>query len=353
MSWLGVEGHDAVVERFRRSVTRGRLASTFLFVGPGGIGKRLFATKLAQSLLCETTPDNVLDACGECPACQQTIAMSHPDFDYVCKPEDRTNLPVELLIGDKEHRMREGLCHRISMRPSRGGRRIAIIDDADYLHEEGANCLLKTLEEPPKKSVLILISTSTQRQLPTIRSRCQVVPFRPLSSHLIERLLVEKGLVDDAATAARLAPLAEGSLERAVALNSPEFYEFRQSLFQTLAAGGWEFAKIVELISTYVDAAGKEAQPRRIRLRTAVTCVVDFLRQLIRDIIGATPHSGVEMQSATRQLAGIWPQDPEAVGDMIQRSFDALRHIDANGHIPTVLEAWIDGIVERYYGTSA
>ena len=78
--------------------------------------------------------------------------------------------------------MREGLCHDIALKPFRGGRKIAIIDDADYLNQEGANCLLKTLEEPPEKSVIILIGTSQQRQLPTIRSRCQIVRFAPLST---------------------------------------------------------------------------------------------------------------------------------------------------------------------------
>ena len=69
--------------------------------------------------------------------------------------------------------MREGLCHDISLKPYSGRRKVAVIDDADYLNQEGANALLKTLEEPPPKSLLILIGTSEQRQLPTIRSRCR------------------------------------------------------------------------------------------------------------------------------------------------------------------------------------
>ena len=102
----------------------------------------------------------MLDACGHCPACLQAAAGSHPDLETVAKPPDKSFLPLELLIGDKEHRMREGLCYRLSLRPLLGGRKIAVIDDADYLNAEGANSLLKTLEEPPPGSLLILIGTS-------------------------------------------------------------------------------------------------------------------------------------------------------------------------------------------------
>ena len=109
--------------------------------------------------------------------------------------------------------MREGLCHNISLKPYRGGRKIAIIDDADFLNQEGANCLLKTLEEPPPKSILILIGTSEQKQLPTIRSRCQVIRFRPLAESTVAELLVSQGLIESEVEAERLAGLSGGSLE--------------------------------------------------------------------------------------------------------------------------------------------
>ena len=150
MGWQGLQGHDAIVEQFRRSLAADRLGSTFLFVGPEGIGKRSFAIKLAQSLLCEAEQE--LDPCGSCTACTQVSAGTHPDVDFVAKPADKSTIPLELLIGNKDHRMREGLCARIAMKSACGGRKIAIIDDADYLSQECANCLLKTLEEPPPGS---------------------------------------------------------------------------------------------------------------------------------------------------------------------------------------------------------
>src|SRR5262245_43261337 len=193
MTSHSLRGHDRIALQFRRALERGRLASTFLFVGLPGIGKRTFALALAQSLLCERVPEERLEPCGECPSCRQVVALAHPDVQFVAKPSDKSFIPIELLIGDAEHRMREGLCYQISLKPFSGRRKVAIIDDADYLNKEGANCLLKTLEEPPPRSVLILIATSEQRQLPTIRSRCQIVRFSPLAATEIADLLQEQG----------------------------------------------------------------------------------------------------------------------------------------------------------------
>src|SRR5262245_11636097 len=214
MAWQNIRGHDAIVAKFRRALSKVRLASTFLFVGPAGIGKKAFAFKLAQGLLCERVPEAKLDPCGECPSCHQVLSLNHPDVDLVSKPADKAFIPLEQLIGDAEHRMREGLCYNIALKPYSGRRKVAIIDDADYLNKEGANCLLKTLEEPPPQSLLILIGTSEQRQLPTIRSRCQIVRFAPLSEADVAELLVERSFCD-AAQARTAATHSEGSLERA------------------------------------------------------------------------------------------------------------------------------------------
>ena len=110
--------------------------------------------------------------------------------------------------------MREGLCHAIALKSFMGGRKIAVIDDADDLNVEGANALLKTLEEPPPDSLLILIGTSVERQLPTIRSRSQMIHFHPLPAETVERLLLARQSIEDPAEAARLARQCGGSLTR-------------------------------------------------------------------------------------------------------------------------------------------
>ena len=79
MSWQTIEGHDDVVQAFRQAIERGRLAHAYLLIGPSGIGKRLFARTLAQTLLCENRPEKGFEPCGHCPDCTQVLAGSHPD----------------------------------------------------------------------------------------------------------------------------------------------------------------------------------------------------------------------------------------------------------------------------------
>src|SRR6476646_1555964 len=188
MGWQRVRGHDALIEGFRRVVERGRLAHAYLFVGPPGVGKRLFTTELARALLCEKPPAP-LAACDECPSCVQIDSQTHPDFYPAARPADAHEFPIEL--------MRE-LCANFSLKSARGRGKVVLIDDADDLNEESANCFLKTLEEPPPRSVLILIGSSPDRQLSTIVSRCQVVRFDSLSDELVDSLLQEAGITDQA-----------------------------------------------------------------------------------------------------------------------------------------------------------
>src|SRR5262245_23591155 len=164
VSWQRVRGHEALIQAFDRALQRGRLAHAYLFTGPPGVGKRLFAHELAKALLCENPSTDRVEACDRCSACAQVEAGSHPDFFAVSRPEENLEMPIRVM---------QELCHALSLKPARGKRKIAVIDDADDFNEESANSFLKTLEEPPPHSLLILIGSSADRQLPTIVSRCQ------------------------------------------------------------------------------------------------------------------------------------------------------------------------------------
>jgi DNA polymerase-3 subunit delta' len=179
MSWNAILGHASQLERLRQSAKGGRLAHAYAFVGPSGIGKRRFAFELARCLLCEKRSDADFEACGECASCQQVAAGTHPDLLTVGLIDGKRELVIRQFIGEKETRGKEGLCYDVSLKPMSGRRRVAIIDDAEALNDESANALLKTLEEPPPDSVLILVATSGDLLLPTIRSRCQVIAFQP------------------------------------------------------------------------------------------------------------------------------------------------------------------------------
>jgi DNA polymerase-3 subunit delta' len=344
MSWQGIEGHDANVERFRRALAKNRLASTFLFVGPPGIGKRAFALKLAQSLLCQRVDASELAPCGRCDACIQVLAGTHPDMILVSKPAEKSTIPVAALVGDDNRRMREGLCHDISLKAFMGGRKVAIIDDADYLNEEGANCLLKTLEEPPPQSVLILIGTSSDKQLPTIRSRCQTIRFQPLDNEVVARLLETRGLVGDPAEARRLAAISCGSLERALGLAAEELWAFRRQLLAALVKRPLPSVELAQAVVAFVDAAGKEASARRMRARQLIAFTAEFYAQLLRALAGAAVRGDADLVAAVDTAKRIGSFTEEGAMAAVDRALEALAHVDRNAHQATLLECWLDDL---------
>ena len=117
MAWNGVLGHDNIVHQFLAALQNGRLASTYLFLGPSGIGKRLFARTLAQALFCEKSSPAELNPCNQCPACQQVRAGSHPDLIQVSLEDGKSAVSIAQIAGDDEHRGSQGLCYELHLKP--------------------------------------------------------------------------------------------------------------------------------------------------------------------------------------------------------------------------------------------
>jgi DNA polymerase-3 subunit delta' len=249
-------------------------------------------------------------------------AENHPDLDVVALPKDKSTLPIELFIGDLEHRNQEGLCHRLGMRPFFGRRKVAIVDDADYFSPASANCLLKTLEEPPPSALLILIGTSPSRQLPTIRSRSQIVRFKPLEEESVAEILVQSGVVDDRETASRIAALSEGSLERAKDLADPALWSFRDQLFGMLQKPRFDSVRAARAIQAFVDEAGKEASLKRDRLRVILDFAVEFYRSQLRAI----------------------PENSDRFVAAIDATLTASEHIDRNANVGLVIQWWCEAL---------
>lgn len=329
---------------FRRALERGRLASSFLFAGPAGVGKRTFALKLAQALLCRTNPEAALAPCGHCPSCAQVLSGSHPDLITVARPKDKAVIPVELLIGDKQHRMREGLIHDIGLKPFMGGRKVAVIDDADCLNVEGANCLLKTLEEPPPGSVLILIGTSPARQLPTIRSRCQLIQFQPLRAEVVARLLIAQEAVSSPDEAQRLARYCEGSLQRALELADPDLWEFRSLLLERLSDPTLDSVRLAQAVAALVEAAGREAALRRNRLRQIMAFSAEFYRHLLLVFSGAGAGNDADLARAVSRAVESWPGDSLMAAGCLDRCLEAAAQVDRNANQSTLIACWLDDL---------
>ena len=281
MIWEKIRGHADQVAMFRRSLARGRLSHAYLFVGPDGVGKRSFAGALAQCLFCERFADTELEACGECAACRQMSAGTHPDFVTVGCPPGKRELPIELIAGERESRGREGLCHELALRPMNSARKIAVLDDADLLNPASGNALLKTLEEPPDYALLILISSNPDGLLPTIRSRCQQVRFAALSATDVAELLLEQELVQERAEAELTAALSEGSLATAGRLLAPGLRELRTSLFESLAENRFDAVRTSKRILAELDEIGGEKHDRRVQAGWVVRYCIEFFRRVL------------------------------------------------------------------------
>src|SRR5262249_28488028 len=155
--------------------------------------------------------------------------------------------------------MRE-LCRGFSLKSARGRGKVAILDDADDLDDPitgnaAANCFLKTLEEPPPRSVFILVGSSVDRQLPTIVSRCQVVRFRPLSPEQVDAILREQDVNDDEKRA-NLVRLSDGSPGQALALNDAHLWKFRGKLLEALASPRFDSVALARQWRSFVEDAG-------------------------------------------------------------------------------------------------
>jgi DNA polymerase III subunit delta' len=300
-----------------------------LFVGPEGIGKHSFALRLAQALLCERVPEAELNPCEACPGCLQVMASTHPDLLLVARPEDRQELPIRII---------RDLCIDLGLKPMSGKRKVAIVDDADDLNDEAANAFLKTLEEPPPGSTLILVGTSAEGQLDTILSRCRVVRFDPLSESVLTDVLIEHGIVETKAEATRLARLGEGSVARARGLADPNLTAFRRGVFDEIAApGGFEAPALARRIEAFINLAGKEAGAKRVRARLIFGELVRLFRASFR--IGA----GIELLAPDpddrRAAAALAARlNPEAALTLAERCLEAEYHVRRNLYMPLVLD---------------
>ena len=322
MIWEKLLGQAAAVDILRRSAASGRLAHALLFVGPRGVGKGLAARNLAMTLLCERFPESELEACGDCRSCRMMLAGTHPDFLNVECPEGKSELPIELLVGSRENRGSEGLCHDLSLRPMAGGRRIAVIDDADRMSNESANALLKTLEEPPSYAVIILIAADASRILPTIRSRCQTVHFSPLETPHIARLVTELEWAEDASAAETAAAMSGGSLALAQQLLNPELRALRTALVDGLNQPALQPYSLAQTVLSALDAVGGDTQRQRTNAQWVIRFLIDYFQNALRQWC-ANPAE---------------PEAAESLGQAIDRCVEAEGQLAGNVAIPLCLE---------------
>lgn len=215
----GVLGQPRVREFFRATIESGRVSHAYLLTGPAGSNKTSAAYAFAQAILCEK------NGCGECDDCVRALRRRHPDVHYYA-PEGAQGYLVE--------QIRE-IVSDVSLAPIRAKRKVYILDRVDLLGTQAANAFLKTLEEPVSGVVFILLGRTREGVLPTIVSRCQVVPFRHIPAKEAAGILSQKvGVTPERARMAIEA--CDGSITQAISFaKSSERTEFRERVMEVLA----------------------------------------------------------------------------------------------------------------------
>ncbi len=207
MSFKQVVGQEEAIRILAGSIKSSRLPHALLFTGPDGVGKGLVAKELAKLLNCQK---GASDPCDRCQPCKKIEGFNHPDVGLI--------EPTGSSIGIGQIRW---LRSQINLMPYEGRYKVYIIKHADLMTEEAQNALLKTLEEPPGRSLLILVSSNPTSLLPTIRSRCQVLKFRSLDSERIKEVLTSRyDIKPDKAHF--LAHLADGGLGKVISLQDED-----------------------------------------------------------------------------------------------------------------------------------
>ncbi|HEY7020138.1 MAG TPA: DNA polymerase III subunit delta' [Ktedonobacterales bacterium] len=222
-----VVGHHAAQHLLAREALSGQVSHAYLITGPEQIGKTTLALEFARLLQCQGRDAGSPEPCDACDSCRKVAASSHPDVRLVVRPADKRIMPVELV--------RE-VIHAANLAPSVGPWRIFILPEIERMAAASANALLKTLEEPPERVVLLLTCSEPEALLPTVVSRCQLVPTQPPTPNEIRQALVERWSIE-LQRAEQLAALSHGRIGWAIdAAQHPEIERARSESLARLVS---------------------------------------------------------------------------------------------------------------------
>lgn len=221
-------GNDKIKEMLSKTIENGTTSHSYLLVGTQGIGKKMLAVQFAKKILCLKQEED-----NPCKSCIEFESNNHPD--YMCIQPEEKSIKIEQI---------RFLQKKIQEKPIIANKKVYIIDDADTMTQEAQNCLLKTLEEPPEFATIILIGSQENLFLPTIRSRCMILKFKPIEDDQLKQYMeVNYGITN--LTKNRLA-MFQGSIGKAISLkDKQEEYEKIEKMVNHLATK--DLIEIVQL----------------------------------------------------------------------------------------------------------
>jgi len=285
MPFAAILGHRQVCDVLRAAVAHGRVPQSLLFSGPEGVGKRTIALALAQALNCPRARDG--DGCGTCPTCQRIARGQHADVVYLDQGE-ASSIKIQAL--------RDRVLDVAGYRPFEAARRVFIIDPADALTPQAQDALLKTLEEPPSTTLLVLITAYPDTLLLTVQSRCRRLRFGPLSSADVARVLVEHRVEPSAARA--IAATSGGSVAAAIAAQTGHAEDDREAAVHLLESAARDApAGRLRAADRFVKHGSKR------RDRDALGARLALVTSLLRDLAAAQAGAeGVDLDQAVARL---------------------------------------------------
>ena len=262
MSFKDILGHSRPITLLQRAIRNEKVVNSYLFLGSEGIGKKTVALQFAKTLNCLEREGESEDACDHCTSCKKIDHALHPDV-LLIEPEGQ-NIKVDQV---------RQLQRELAYKPYEGKRRVCILTAADRMAPNMSNILLKTLEEPPLHTVIILLANNARFILPTILSRCQPVRFNPLPISLVSKWLTEsKGFNE--AEAHLLASLSEGSPGKAMEIQE----EIRQIPREELLKD-WVGLKSLsfERMGSWVESLPSQRENLLLMLEVAKTLLRDLV----------------------------------------------------------------------------
>ena len=378
MSIFDVEHQPRAHRMIQRSLASQRMPHAYIFAGPEGVGREMLASRLAQICLCESpvqravaeqgeacagggadaaTEGQGLDACGQCQDCQLVQAGNHPDLFLIYRQLNRLhpNATIRkqkaLFLGVDV--IRHFVVDRIGVRPSCGRAKVFIIREAERLNDAAQNSLLKTLEEPPSDTFLILITAALDRLLPTTRSRCQLVFFQSLPADYITRRMRAFRPEADEGEIQYTARRSGGSLGLALRQLDDGVPTLKgkwgENLKVMLAAGSGvaphslarpfiEDAKILGKLATDRDPDMSDTDASRVGLQTLLGVLGDFYMDAERQAVGATmPPINADQRDVVGHLkAG---RSVEALAADVRKIQQADANLSRNANAELAIES--------------
>lgn len=298
MSFKKIQGQQKAIETLKNFIKSGRVPPALIFSGPAGVGKATCALEFAKTLNCTDENSNkAIDNCSLCQNCKHIDAKTHPDIVFA-DFEYQANLRGEEL--EKQQTIKVDTIRHLTalsqQKATLAKWKVFIVDNAEKLQAEGANAMLKFIEEPPANTLWILITSKREAMLSTIKSRCQIINFAPLSDEILLNILkdnmVEEDLAKEALTYAQgssaMALKASEILEdfSSISKGAPFAMQAARSLPKTLAQSRAYASSIIDMLvfKTHKTWLSCEEEKQKTDLKELLNKLVFYKKALTRNV---------------------------------------------------------------------